>query len=272
MTSLPEKIVEAADYIKQQGVGDIDFGLILGSGLGELGDEIEDAAVISYETIPHFPVSTVTGHAGQLVYGTLGEKKVLAMQGRFHYYEGYTLEEVTFPVRVMKELDAHSLIVTNAAGGINVDFTPGELMMITDQINYTGVNPLIGPNDEKVGPRFADMSQAYDMDYQNVVRNVAKSMGIVLREGVYIGFSGPTYETPAEIRMSRILGADAVGMSTVPEVIVGRHAGLKIIGISCITNFASGMQDSLNHHEVVETTQKVKHTFKSLIKEVLIHL
>lgn len=191
------------------------------------------------------------------------------MQGRFHYYEGYSLEMVTFPVRVMKALGIHSVIVTNAAGGLNLDFTPGELMLITDQINFTGVNPLIGPNDNEMGVRFTDMSQAYDKEYQEIVRNVAKEMNLDLKEGVYMGFTGPTYETPAEIKMARVIGADAVGMSTVPEVIVARHSGLRVIGVSCITNLAAGMQASLNHAEVVETTERVKESFKTLVKNIL---
>lgn len=269
MEKLQEKIKQAASFIREKGVGEIEIGLILGSGLGELGDEVENAIQIPYETIPNFPTSTVEGHAGQLVYGKLGGKKVLAMQGRFHYYEGYSLEMVTFPVRVMKALGIHSVIVTNAAGGLNLDFTPGELMLITDQINFTGVNPLIGPNDNEMGVRFTDMSQAYDKEYQEIVRNVAKEMNLDLKEGVYMGFTGPTYETPAEIKMARVIGADAVGMSTVPEVIVARHSGLRVIGVSCITNLAAGMQASLNHAEVVETTERVKESFKTLVKNIL---
>ncbi|MEG2294388.1 MAG: purine-nucleoside phosphorylase [Carnobacterium sp.] len=269
MEKLQEKIKQAASFIREKGAGEIEIGLILGSGLGELGDEVENAIQIPYETIPNFPTSTVEGHAGQLVYGTLGGKKVLAMQGRFHYYEGYSLEMVTFPVRVMKALGIHSVIVTNAAGGLNLDFTPGELMLITDQINFTGVNPLIGPNDNEMGVRFTDMSQAYDKEYQEIVRNVAKEMNLDLKEGVYMGFTGPTYETPAEIKMARVIGADAVGMSTVPEVIVARHSGLRVIGVSCITNLAAGMQASLNHAEVVETTERVKESFKTLVKNIL---
>lgn len=269
MEKLQEKIKQAASFIREKGIGEIEIGLILGSGLGELGDEVENAIQIPYETIPNFPTSTVEGHAGQLVYGTLGGKKVLAMQGRFHYYEGYSLEMVTFPVRVMKALGIHSVIVTNAAGGLNLDFTPGELMLITDQINFTGVNPLIGPNDNEMGVRFTDMSQAYDKEYQEIVRNVAKEMNLDLKEGVYMGFTGPTYETPAEIKMARVIGADAVGMSTVPEVIVARHSGLRVIGVSCITNLAAGMQASLNHAEVVETTERVKESFKTLVKNIL---
>ncbi|WP_317942819.1 purine-nucleoside phosphorylase [Carnobacterium maltaromaticum] len=269
MEKLQEKIKQAASFIREKGVREIEIGLILGSGLGELGDEVENAIQIPYETIPNFPTSTVEGHAGQLVYGTLGGKKVLAMQGRFHYYEGYSLEMVTFPVRVMKALGIHSVIVTNAAGGLNLNFTPGELMLITDQINFTGVNPLIGPNDNEMGVRFTDMSQAYDKEYQEIVRNVAKEMNLDLKEGVYMGFTGPTYETPAEIKMARVIGADAVGMSTVPEVIVARHSGLRVIGVSCITNLAAGMQASLNHAEVVETTERVKESFKTLVKNIL---
>ncbi|WP_313466971.1 purine-nucleoside phosphorylase [Carnobacterium sp.] len=267
--TLREKIQQAALFIKEQGIQTLEFGLILGSGLGELADEIENPIIISYGDIPHFPVSTVTGHAGQLVYGKLSGKYVLAMQGRFHYYEGYSLQEVTFPIRVMKELGVHSLIVTNAAGGINTQFTQGELMMITDQINYTGANPLMGPNDESLGVRFTDMSEPYDKAYQETAREVAVQMALDLKEGVYIGFSGPTYETPAEIKMARLLGADAVGMSTVPEVIVAKHAGLRVLGVSCITNLAAGMQASLNHEEVVETTERVKVTFKLFIKNIL---
>ena len=269
MTMNQDKISEAARFLAENGFLEPEFGLILGSGLGELADEITDAIAISYTDIPDFPVSTVEGHEGRLVYGTLSGKKVIAMQGRFHYYEGYTLEEVTFPIRVMKQLGIHSLALTNAAGGIRYDFVPGDLMMIVDHINLTGQNPLIGPNDDAIGPRFTDMSQTYDADYQDRIREVASDMNLDLKEGVYIGLTGPTYETPAEIRMCRALGADAVGMSTVPEAIVARHAGLRVFGISCITNLAAGMQATLNHGEVVETTTRVKETFKTLLKNVL---
>ena len=224
--------------------------MILGSGLGELADEIEDAVMISYDEIPFFPVSTVVGHAGKLVYGSLAGKKVLAMQGRFHYYEGHSMQTVTYPVRVMAGLGAHSVIVTNACGGVNESFVPGDLMLITDHINFTGENPLIGPNEDAMGPRFPDMSQAYTPDYQATAKAAAEKLGLDLKEGVYMGYSGPTYETPAEIRMSRTIGADAVG-------------------ISCITNLAAGMQANLSHEEVVETTQRVKQSFKALVKETL---
>lgn len=269
MTSLQEKLQQTASYIQEKGVNEIEFGLILGSGLGELADEIEDAVKIAYSDIPYFPISTVEGHAGQLVYGTLAGRKVLAMQGRFHFYEGYPMESVTYPVRVMAALGIHSLIVTNAAGGVNKNFEPGNLMLINDHINFTGTNPLIGPNDNEMGPRFPDMSHAYTVEYQDIARAAAKKVGLNLREGVYMGFSGPTYETPAEIHMARTMGADAVGMSTVAEVIVAVHSGLKVLGISCITNLAAGMQANLNHAEVVETTERVKEDFKFLVKETL---
>ncbi|MGX7164320.1 purine-nucleoside phosphorylase [Enterococcus massiliensis] len=266
---MSEQIKQTIEFIREAGVKEVDFGLILGSGLGELADEITDPIKIPYQEIPHFPVSTVVGHAGQLVYGELAGKKVLAMQGRFHYYEGHSMQTVTYPVRVMAALGAHSLVVTNASGGVNETFTPGDLMLITDQINFTGNNPLIGSNDEKIGPRFPDMSQAYTLTYRETAKKVAEKRQLHLREGVYMGFSGPTYETPAEVRFARIAGADAVGMSTVPEVIVAVHSGLKVLGISCITNLAAGMQASLNHEEVVETTTRVKAEFKALVKETL---
>lgn len=267
--TLQNRLAETTDFIHQKGVGAVEFGLILGSGLGELAEEIEDKIVIPYAEIPHFPVSTVVGHAGQLVYGTLAGKKVLAMQGRFHFYEGHSMEVVTYPVRVMAALKAHSLIVTNACGGVNEAFAPGDLMLITDHINFMGTNPLIGKNEDEIGPRFPDMSQAYHLDYRNVAKQVAAEKGLHLKEGVYMGFTGPTYETPAEIRFARTIGADAVGMSTVPEVIVAVHSGLKVLGISCITNLAAGMQANLNHEEVVETTERVKAEFKALVKETL---
>ncbi len=269
MTKLQEQLTETTAFLQEKGVKDVEFGLILGSGLGELADEIEEAVVIPYAEIPYFPVSTVVGHAGQLVYGTLAGKKVLAMQGRFHYYEGHSMQTVTYPVRVMAALKAHSMIVTNACGGVNETFEPGDLMLITDHINYTGDNPLIGENAEEMGPRFPDMSNAYTPAYRELAKEVGTKKGLHLKEGVYMGWSGPTYETPAEIRMSRVIGADAVGMSTVPEVIVATHSGLKILGISCITNLAAGMQATLNHEEVVETTERVKAEFKELIKETL---
>src|SRR5699024_9974275 len=214
-------------------------GLILGSGLGVLAEEINNPTKIAYHQIPGFPVSTVEGHAGQFVAGELKGVPVLAMQGRFHSYEGYALEDVTLPVRVMKALGIETLVVTNA-GGVNRTFTPGDLMLITDHINNVGVNPLIGPNKSEFGVRFPDMSTAYTPHLQEMARAVAKDLGIPLQEGVYVWNSGPSYETPAEIQMIDKIGGDAVGMSTVPEVIVARHADMQVVGISCITNMAAG--------------------------------
>lgn len=256
--------IEAKISVKPQ------IGLILGSGLGVLADEIENAVAISYSEIPHFTKSTVAGHKGQLVIGNLEGKTVVAMQGRFHYYEGHGLDAVVFPVRVMKALGVETILVTNAAGGINTSYTPGDLMLIADHINLTSQNPLIGPNDETVGVRFPDMSEAYSKRLRELAKGIANEQGISLQEGVYCGLTGPTYETPAEIRMLRILGGDAVGMSTVPEVIVARHIGLEVLGISCISNMAAGiLEQPLNHEEVIETTERVKHDFLKLVHGIL---
>lgn len=270
--TLKEKLKETTDFLKNQGVGTVDVALVLGSGLGELATEIQNSVIIKYDLIPNFPVSTVVGHAGQLVYGELSGKKVLAMQGRFHFYEGHSMNVVTYPVRVFAALGAPAIIVTNAAGGSNPDFSAGDLMLITDHINHTGTNPLIGANDDEIGPRFPDMSAAYTKEYQLLAKKVANKLGLKLQEGVYMGFSGPTYETPAEVRMAQIMGASAVGMSTVPEVIVAVHNGMKVLGISCITNLAAGLQSELNHAEVVETTERVKESFKGLVKAILLEM
>ncbi len=264
-----EQAREAANYIKEQGVNEVEVGLILGSGLGELADEITERIVIPYTDIPSFPISTVDGHKGQLVYGMLGGKKVLALQGRFHYYEGYSMDTVTFPVRVMSALDTDSLIVTNAAGGVNESFTPGDLMLITDHINFFGTNPLIGQNDPKFGPRFPDLSVAYDTEYRQHAEEVAEELEVDLKQGVYFGMTGPTYETPTEIKMIRTLGGDSVGMSTVPEVIVARHAGIRVVGISAITNYAAGMGKELNHEDVIEVSAQIRVTFKEFITNLL---
>ena len=265
-----DKIKETAAFLKDKGIQAPEFGLILGSGLGELAEEIENPVVVDYADIPNWGRSTVVGHAGKLVYGELSGRKVLALQGRFHFYEGNPLEVVTFPVRVMKVLGCGGVIVTNAAGGIG--FGPGTLMAISDHINMTGQNPLMGENLDDFGPRFPDMSKAYTPEYRSTAHEVAKKLGIKLDEGVYIGVTGPTYETPAEIRAYKTLGADAVGMSTVPEVIVAAHSGLKVLGISCITNHAAGFQEELNHEEVVEVTERVKGDFKGLLKAILAEL
>ncbi|MBX6395062.1 MAG: purine-nucleoside phosphorylase [Alicyclobacillaceae bacterium] len=244
--------------------------LILGSGLGDLAESFADAVAIPYADIPEFPVSTVVGHAGRLVFGRLGEVPVVAMQGRFHLYEGYTPEQVAFPVRVLRALGAEILIVTNAAGGIHWDFRPGDLMLIRDHLNLTGKNPLVGPNDDALGPRFPDMSAAYDRDLLELARRVGRDLGIPLKEGVYAGLLGPTFETPAEIRMLRMLGADAVGMSTVTEVIAARHAGMRVLGISCISNMAAGILDQpLTHEEVIETGKRIRKTFEQLVTQIV---
>lgn len=265
-----ENLEKAASFIRSKINGTPEIGLILGSGLGVLADDIENPVVLAYEEIPEFPVSTVSGHAGKLIIGELGGKKVVAMQGRFHFYEGYNMDMVTFPVRVMKLLGVEKLVVTNAAGGVNEAFKPGDLMIITDHINNMGTNPLIGANDERFGPRFPDMSEAYSKSLRMKAKDVAADLELEIKEGVYVGNTGPTYETPAEIRFARAIGGDAVGMSTVPEVIVAGHCGMEVLGISCITNMAAGILDQpLSHEEVIETTELVKASFKSFIKQIV---
>ncbi|GKU79617.1 purine-nucleoside phosphorylase [Paenibacillus sp. L3-i20] len=263
-------IKEAAQYIQGKINITPEIGLIMGSGLGVLGDLIEDAVTIQYHDIPHFPVSTVEGHAGELLIGKLSGRNVVLMRGRFHMYEGYGPELTAFPVRVMKAIGAQSLLVTNAAGGINLDFASGNLMLISDHINFTGKNPLIGPNDNELGVRFPDMSEAYSKRLRSIAKEIAEAQGFSLQEGVYVGLLGPTYETPAEIRMLRQFGADAVGMSTVAEVIAARHAGLEVVGISCITNMAAGILDQpLSHDEVMETAEHVKSQFLNLVSALI---
>lgn len=267
---LISKINEARDYILEK-IGLIpEIALILGSGLGDMAEEAEDKKIIDYKDIPNFPVSTVQGHKGRLVFGKMRGKNVAFMQGRFHYYEGYRMEDVVFPVWVFRALGVKKLIVTNAAGGVNTSYKPGDLMLIKGHINYTNNNPLIGPNIEEFGPRFPDMSEAYSKELTEVVMKSAAANNIKLQEGTYIYLTGPSYETPAEIRAFRILGADAVGMSTVPEVIAANHCGIKVAGISCITNMAAGILDKpLNHKEVMETADRVKENFSKLIKSVI---
>jgi len=267
---LLDKINETSKFIKGKVNIIPEIGIILGSGLGTLADEIEDPVKIRYEDIPSFPISTVAGHKGQLVIGKLQGKNVVAMQGRFHYYEGYSMEEVTFPVRVMKALGIEKLLVTNAAGGVNKNFIPGDLMIIRDHINFAFTNPLIGKNSEELGPRFPDLSRAYDNELISKAYLIGSKLEIDLKEGTYMIMTGPNYETPAEVKMAEYLGADAVGMSTVPEVIVATHSDIRVLGISCITNMAAGILDQpLNHEEVIETSEKVKDKFIMLIKEIL---
>ncbi len=250
--------------------GKADIGVILGSGLGDYAEALEDAVKLPYSEIPGFPRSTVAGHAGMWCCGTLYGKRVVMMQGRFHYYEGYGMKDVTLPVRVMQKIGVKTLIVTNAAGGVNLGYHPGELMVIGDIFSMTAQNPLIGPNLDAFGPRFPDMSCAFDKELRALAHECANEQGFALREGVYAQMTGPTYETPAEIRMLRTLGADAVGMSTVPEVIVARHGGMRVLGISCITNMAAGILDQpLNHAEVTETANRVKGQFRNLLDRII---
>lgn len=264
------KIKEAASFIAEKIDVTPRVGLILGSGLGVLADEIEQAVHIDYEQIPHFPESTVAGHAGKLVIGKLNGMPVVAMQGRFHYYEGYSMSVVTFPVYVMKQLGIDTLIVTNACGGMNRAFAPGDLMLITDHINCTGDNPLIGPNLEEFGPRFPDMSRAYTPELIALAEAKAKELGIKVQKGVYCGVSGPTYMTPSELIMLAQVGGDAVGMSTVPEVIVASHAGLSVLGISCVTDMAIGEElEPLTHEQVVEVANRTRPRFISLVKSIV---
>lgn len=250
--------------------GKADIGVILGSGLGDYAEALEDAVKLPYSEIPGFPRSTVAGHAGMWCCGTLYGKRVVMMQGRFHYYEGYGMKDVTLPVRVMQKIGVKTLVVTNAAGGVNLGYHPGELMVIGDMFSMTAQNPLIGPNLDAFGPRFPDMSCAFDKELRALAHECANEQGFALREGVYAQMTGPTYETPAEIRMLRTLGADAVGMSTVPEVIVARHGGMRVLGISCITNMAAGILDQpLNHAEVTETANRVKGQFRELLDRII---
>lgn len=267
------KINKACEFIKSKLSSIPSIAVILGSGLGELSDEIENKTIIKYSDIPYFPVPTVEGHAGQFAAGTIGSKNVIMMQGRFHYYEGYDMKTVVFAVRVLKVLGIKTLIVTNAAGGVNLDFKPGDLMIIKDHINMSGTNPLIGRNIDELGPRFPDMSEAYSKKLIGTAKKTAEKLGIDVKEGVYLILTGPCYETPAEIRMVRTLGADAVGMSTVPEVIAARHMEVDVLGISCITNMAAGILNKpLDHKEVIETSNMVKEKFKKLISGIIMDI
>lgn len=270
MNETYRECLEAANFISQRLDASGAIGLVLGSGLGELGNEIENPVSIDYKDIPNFPSTSVPGHAGKLICGTLNGTKVLCMQGRFHFYEGYSMDIVAMPTRVMKLLGVKALILTNAAGGCNKTFKPGTLMFIDDFINFMGDNPLYGENLTEMGPRFPDMTKAIDPAYNELAKKCAKDLGIETRSGVYMGFRGPNFETPAEIRFAQIIGADAVGMSTVPEILAARHCGLPVIGISCITNMAAGMTgEELTHQEVQETADRVKGDFKTLIKEIV---
>jgi len=269
-TSLYERVEHATRIIRSRISIEPRIAVVLGSGLGGFADDFEEAVAIPYEDITGFVRSTAQGHAGRLVVGKVDSVPVLAMQGRVHYYEGYSLEEVTFAVRTFGLLGIKTLILTNAAGGINVQLTQGALMVISDHLNLMGVNPLRGPNDERFGPRFPDMSAVYSPELQELVVEEAKAINVEVRRGIYSALSGPSYETPAEIHLLRNLGADAVGMSTVPEAIVARHMGLEVLGISCITNMAAGISDEpISHEEVMETGDRVRATFTELLQRVI---
>ena len=268
--NITERILAAAAYIRGQVTMRPTIGLILGSGLGDFADTLEDAVKIPYSRIPNFPVPSIAGHSGALVFGKKCGREVVVMQGRIHYYEGLPQQEITLPVRVLAALGVKTIVLTNACGGVNMRFTPGDLMLISDHINLSGGNPLIGPNLDAFGPRFPDMSDLYTASLRAAIREKAAEAGIPLQEGVYGMYSGPNYETPAEIRMYRVLGADTVGMSTVPEALVAGHCGMQVIGISCITNMAAGILPvKLNHAEVTETANRVAVKFRKLIDLIL---
>ncbi len=264
-----ERINLAAKAIEEK-IGTAEIAIILGSGLGDFGNTLSDTKFIPYSEIPGFPSVSVQGHAGVLSTGIKGSKRILVMSGRFHAYEGHPMEDVTLPVRVMAKLGVKKLIVTNAAGAVNTAFYPGDLMLITDFLNLSGMNPLIGKNLSEFGPRFPDMSNAFDKELQKTALDCANDMGLKLQQGVYTWMSGPCYETPAEIRMVRTLGGDAVGMSTVPETIVANHSGIKVLGISCCTNMAAGVLDQpINHQEVMEMGLKARDSFAALVTAVI---
>ncbi len=268
----PQKLTEAVDFIRRKITANPTVGLILGSGLGGFARELENPVVIPYSDIPHFPVSTVAGHAGNLFVGKLGPHTVAVLQGRVHYYEGHPLETVVFPARVLVRLGCGRLVITNAAGGL-AGMKPGDLALISDHINMLGANPLRGPNFDELGPRFPDMSNLYDAQLRQIARDVAARIGLDLKEGVYAAMMGPSYETPAEVRMMGILGAQMVGMSTVPEAIAAHHMGARILGISCISNFAAGISPHpLSHGEVQETANAISETFHRFVRELVIAL
>lgn len=270
MSAILERIAESNRVIRGYTDQKPDIAIILGTGLGKLAEDIKNSVVIPYEKIKNFPVSTVPGHSGNLVIGQLGEKSVIAMQGRFHYYEGYSMQEITFPLRVMKELGAKVIIISNAAGGMNRFFHRGDLMLIYDHINLMGDNPLIGPNEEKMGPRFPDMSQPYDKELILLTEKIALEDGIRLHKGIYAGLTGPMLETPAEYRMLIKIGADVVGMSTVPEVIAANHMGMRVLGISCITDLAiDGIVEKVHFREILDAAARSEPIMTHLIKKVI---
>ncbi len=271
MSATMDNLKESSSYIRSKlGERKVEVAIVLGSGLGGLGEEVKNSIIIDYKDIPHFPISTVQGHKGRLIIGELEGRTVMCMQGRFHFYEGYSMEECVYPIRTMYMLGIKSLILTNAAGCVNRSWNVGDLMMITDHIKLCSASPCRGANNDELGPRFFDMTTTYNKELQAVARKEAEKRGILLREGVYMFMSGPNFETPAEIRLARIVGADACGMSTVPEAIAASQMGFKTLGISCMTNMAAGILDQpLNHEEVLETGRVVAEKFTSLIKGII---
>lgn len=270
MDAYLQKIHAAADYIRAKIDRMPEIGLVLGSGWGDFAAQVENAVHIPYGEVPGFPTAGVAGHAGEWVIGEIEGKCVAVMSGRFHYYEGHDQKTVTLPVRVMQVLGVKTLILTNAAGGVNKGYDVGDLMLISDHLCLTGASPLFGANIDELGPRFPDMTYAYDRDLRALANAIASEQGFMLREGVYAQMTGPCYETPAEIRMLRVLGADAVGMSTVPEVIAARHGGIRVMGLSCITNMAAGVLDQpLSHGEVMEASRKAAGKIKAFLKEMI---
>lgn len=270
LSPLYERVEHAARIIRARFDEDVRTGIVLGSGLGAFADDLGDAVSVPYEEIPGFARPTVEGHAGRLVLGHVNGSAVAVLQGRFHFYEGYSRDEVTFPMRVFGLLGVKAVVLTNAAGGINIGFDQGSLMIISDHLNLMSTNPLLGPNDERFGARFPDMSEVYSREFQEIAVEEARALGLELRRGVYAAMSGPSYETPAEVRMLRTLGADAVGMSTVPEAIVARQMGMRVLGLSCITNMAAGVVDQpINHEEVMETGAQVRDIFRNLLRGII---
>jgi len=281
-----ENAAEAAEFIRSKYPYEISTAIVLGSGLGAFADEFENAVSIPFEEIPHFAKATVEGHSGRLVLGQLSGNHVAVQAGRFHYYEGYDMKDVVLPVRTFGVMRIRNLILTNAAGSLSTDMPQGSLMLITDHLNMMGTNPLLGPNEKRFGPRFPDMTETYDSEFQQIASEEAAAISherfekgideratVFLHRGVYCGLSGPTYETPAEIHMYRLLGADAVGMSTVPEAIVARHQGMRVLGISCITNLGAGMiEGPIDHSSVMETGARVAQVFKELLRRIIVRI
>ena len=273
MEHLYEKAQESAEYIKAHTTKRPKIAVVLGSGLGNLTADFTETEELPYKDIPNFPVSTVAGHKGALLAGKLGEKEVYALEGRFHFYEGYSMKEVCYPFYVLKLLGVEQVVLTNACGGINREFAPGTLMLITDFINMMGTNPLIGPNDERFGPRFPDMTEVYSLRLRDLAKAAARELDIPCKEGVYAIFPGPCYETAAEIRAYRALGADAIGMSTVPEAIAANYLGLEVLGIACITNMATGIAEKKHsHQEVLAAANRSSHHLRQLVESVIARL